>query len=653
MISEQTVQAPRLNGTDTTQAGDIASPKPFNTIEPSGRKTPLQDLSGSAAKLAALASPLALAACGGGGGGGDSAADSPSAARAANAERMQAAGVSVTPASVVPLSAGLRIALGELASNPAEPAHLPMSKRDAARLLTQASFGIRTPAEVDALAAEGAEHWLWRQFNMPYALHTSYVDVQRKRDYWNRAFDIMSYEAVWRQWLFEDGQLRARVAFALSQILVISNASGSLPAYGLSSYMDMLNRQAFGTFRALLGAVTLHPAMGYYLNMLRSRKANEATGTHPNENYAREVLQLFSIGLVQLNTDGSTRLGADGQPLPTYDEAVVKGFARAFTGWSFGGQGNASASLFDGARLDLDANWTTPMLPFAAMHEPGPKQLLDGAALSGGQSAEKDLNDALDAIAAHPNVGPFIGRQLIQRLVTSNPSPAYIARVSAVFNDNGQGVRGDLRAVVQAILLDAEARGDDAITRERFGKQREPVIRFTNLLRALGATTASPCGRTDLNRTDQGGDLLGQSPLLAPSVFNFFSPNYRHAGVLAQAGLVAPEFQATTEATVVGLFNTFVHLINWSGHGWDEGTGDGGGRLNLDIKSWEALALSSPQACVDRLNMLLFNAQMSDATRTTLIGLIAPGPRNDWGVNVRIRKALVFAAVSPDFVIQK
>lgn len=366
---------------------------------------------------------------------------------AAEAARAQAAGTLSTPVSV-PLSAGLRIAQGELASSPAEPARITMSPRDAARLLTQASFGIRSLAEVAAVAVEGAEHWLWRQFNMPYALHTSYVDVQRKRDYYKRAFDTMSYEAVWRQWLFEDGQLRARVAFALSQIMVISNAAGALPAYALSSYMDMLNRQAFGTFRALLGAVTLHPAMGYYLNMLRSRKADEAAGTHPNENYAREVLQLFSIGLVKLNADGGTCLGADGQPQPTYDESVVKGFARAFTGWSFGGQGNASASLFDGSRLDLDANWTTPMLPFAAMHESGPKQLLDGAALSGGQSAEKDLEDALDAIAGHPNVGPFIGRQLIQRLVTSNPSAAYIARVTAVFNDNGQGLRGDLLSLI-------------------------------------------------------------------------------------------------------------------------------------------------------------------------------------------------------------
>ena len=649
MISEQTVKASRLDGTPTTRVADTGTHLP-QPPHPLASKTLASDLPAPAAKLAALVSPLALAACGGGGGGGDSVAEG-SAAGTAQAQA-QASGASVIPASVA-LSAGLRIALGELTSRPTEPERAPMSRRDAARLLTQASFGIRTPAEVDDLMSEGAEHWLWRQFAMPYALHTSYLDLQRKRDYWNRAFDFMSYEAVWRQWLFEEGQLRARVAFALSQIMVISNAAGSLPAYALSSYMDTLNRQAFGTFRALLGAVTLHPAMGYYLNMLRSRKADPDAGTHPNENYAREVLQLFSIGLVKLNADGSTRLGADGQPLPTYDESVVKGFARAFTGWSFGGQGNASSSLFDGARIDLEANWTTPMLPFAAMHEPGPKPLLDGAVLSGGQSTEKDLDDALDAIAAHPNVGPFIGRQLIQRLVTSNPSPAYIARITAVFNDNGQGLRGDLRAVLQAILLDPEARGDDAATRERFGKQREPVIRFTNLLRALGASTASPCGRTDLNRTDQGGDLLGQSPLLAPSVFNFFSPNYRHGGVLAQAGLVAPEFQATTEATVVGLFNTFTHLVNWSGHGWDEGTGDGGGRINLDIKSWETLALASPEACVDRLNVLLFNAQMSEATRTTLIGLIAPGPRNDWGVNVRIRKALIFAAVSPDFVIQK
>ncbi len=665
MTTEDTVQAMRLSGTcasgtlpPNTPDTPLPIPCPIDgpgAAQPALSREPGDDAASAhrASLLAALATPMALAACGGGGSGGDGAATASAAGQASPAQVGSAQAQDDAGAVPMPKAAGLTVVQGLLASRPAEPTRTPMSRRDAARLLTQASFGIRTPEEVDALAAEGAEHWLWRQFNMPYALHTSYLDLQRKRDYYNRAFDIMSFEAVWRQWLFEDGQLRARVAFALSQIMVISNVAGALPACALSSYMDMLNRQAFGTYRDLLGAVTLHPAMGYYLNMLRSRKANEATGTHPNENYAREVLQLFSIGLVQLNADGSTRTGANGQPLPTYDEAAVKGFARAFTGWSFGGQGNGSAGLFDSARIDLEANWTTPMLPFAAMHEAGTKQLLDGRVLPAGQSIDKDLNDALDQIAAHPNVGPFIGRQLIQRLVTSNPSAAYIARITAVFNDNGAGVRGDLRAVVQAILLDPEARGDDAVSRERFGKQREPVIRFANLLRALGASTASTSGRTDLQRMDQGGDTLGQSPLMAPSVFNFFSPNYRHSGVLAQAGLVAPEFQATTEATVVGLFNAFTHLINWSGYGWDEGTGDGGGRVNLDIRSWETLALSNPAACVDKLNVLLFNTQMSDATRATLIDLIAPGPRNDWGVNVRIRKALIFAAIAPDFVIQK
>jgi uncharacterized protein (DUF1800 family) len=664
MTTEDTVRATRLDGMRTRGTSrDLTPDAPLSISDTPDTSHAVQAASSRepaggdtapahrASLLASLAAPMALAACGGGGGGDGTATSAGGLASPADVGAAPSQdGTGTVP---VPKSAGLTVAQGVLVSRPAEPSRTPMSRRDAARLLTQASFGIRTPDEVDALAAEGAEHWLWRQFSMPYALHTSYLDVQRQRDYYKRAFDTMSFEAIWRQWLFEEGQLRARVAFALSQIMVISNVAGALPAYALSSYMDLLNRQAFGTYRDLLGAVTLHPAMGYYLNMLRSRKADEATGTHPNENYAREVLQLFSIGLVQLNADGSTRTGANGQPLSTYDEAVVKGFARAFTGWSFGGQGNGDAGLFDSARFDLDANWTTPMRPFAAMHEPGPKQLLDGVVLPGGQSIDKDLNDALDQIAAHPNVGPFIGRQLIQRLVTSNPSAAYIARITAVFNDNGAGVRGDLRAVVQAILLDPEARGDDAATRPRFGKQREPVIRFANMLRALGATTASTSGRTDLQRMDQGGDTLGQSPLMAPSVFNFFSPNYRQSGVLAQAGLVAPEFQATTEATVVGLFNAFTHLINWSGYGWDEGTGDGGGRVNLDMKTWEALALSSPAACVDRLDVLLFNAQMSDATRATLLDLIAPGPRNDWGVNVRIRKALIFASVAPDFVIQK
>ena len=284
----------------------------------------------------------------------------------------------------------------------------------------------------------------------------------------------------------------------------------------MSSYMDLLNRNAFGNYRTLLREVTLHPAMGYYLNMIESEKDDEARGIHPNENYAREVLQLFSIGLVQLNIDGTPKVGTDGKPLATYGEAQVKGFAKAFSGWTFASQNPSQPDSFHDANEELDSNWTTPMRAFASAHSPGPKALLNGVTLPAGQTPEKDLDDAIDVIFNHPNVGPFIGRQLIQRLVTSNPSPAYVARVARTFNDNGSGVRGDLKAVVRAILLDPEARDVSLAAGDRYGKQREPVVRFASFLRALGAKSRN--GINSIHYLDSADNGLGQSPLLAPPV---------------------------------------------------------------------------------------------------------------------------------------
>ena len=516
------------------------------------------------------------------------------------------------------------------------------SSEDAARFLTQATFGIKSVDEIETLRVDGYERWLWRQFNAPTMLHTSYLDWQRQRDEKQRAKDEMSYEAIWQQWLTGEDQLRARVSFALSQIFVISNIAPDLRPYAMSSYMDLLNRNAFGNYRTLLEEVTLHPAMGYYLNMVESEKDDDKRGIHPNENYAREVLQLFSIGLVQLNVDGSIRFGSDGKPLPTYGEAQVKGFARAFSGWTFASQDPANDHSFHKADENLDSNWTTPMRAFPTRHSPEEKTLLNGTVLAAGQSPEKDLADALDNIFNHPNVGPFIGRQLIQRLVTSNPSPAYIARVARRFNDNGAGVRGDLRAVVRAVLLDPEAR-DVALARSgNFGKQREPVIRFANFLRGLNAKSAS--GINAIHYLDSSDDGLGQSPLLAPSVFNFYSPNYRQAGAIARAGLYAPEFQITTETTVVGSLNFFASRFKNGGYGW------GDHRLAFDYAPLEALA-DDPAAFTEHLNRLFFASQMSTATRARMEKMLAALPARD--AKRRVRAALTLTSISPDFVIQK
>ncbi|MBI5256663.1 MAG: DUF1800 domain-containing protein [Burkholderiales bacterium] len=530
----------------------------------------------------------------------------------------------------------------------AQAAALAPSPRDAARWLSQASFGPRSPEEVAALQAKGFAAWLDEQMALPATGHVAYLDAERARTGKRKAPEEWSYEAVWQQWLFGPDALRARVSWALLQIFVISNIAPDIRPYAMSSYLDLLNRNAFGNYRQLLQEVTLHPAMGYYLNMLASEKENPAKGTHPNENYAREVLQLFSIGLVKLNADGSPQLGADGKPVPTYDEAVVKGFAKAFSGWSFGGRDNTVARNFHKYDANNDALWTQPMKPWAMYHDVGPKTLLDGRVLPAGQSAERDLADALDCIFHHPNVGPFIGRQLIQRLVTSNPSAAYIRRVAAVFADNGRGVRGDLAAVLRAVLLDPEVRGDDTDARPRAGKQREPVLRFAQALRALGARSSS--GRNAIHYLDSPEDGLGQSPLLAPSVFNFYSPNFRPAGPLAAAGLVAPEFQITSETSIVGSLNFFAKLFSRGAYG------SGATRLALDYGPLAAPAMVDGAATglIDRLDLLFFDLQMSRATRTRLQTVIAalPGGTTSKRLN-RVKAALTVVAMSPDHVIQK
>ena len=545
-------------------------------------------------------------------------------------------------------STGTNTSGGSFVITGAEPPLPSLQERpsapDAARFMAQATFGVQTVEQTNALQVEGFPHWLWAQFNMPGMSYTAYLDSQRVRTSNNKATDEMSYEAFWQHWLQGADQLRARVAFAWSQIMVISNVAPDLRPYAMAAYMDVLVRNAFGNYRTLLEEVTLHPAMGYYLNMVESEKDNAAKAIHPNENYAREVLQLFSIGLAELNVDGTAKTSG-GKAIPTYGEPEVKGFAKAFSGWTFASQNPANANQFHNADQNLESNWTTRMRPFASMHSPEAKTLLRGTVLPGGQTPQQDMKDALDNIFSHPNVGPFIGRQLIQKLVTSNPSRDYIARVAAVFNDNGTGVRGDLKAVVAAVLLDPQARLDPAQQPANSGKQREPVVRFATFLRALGAVSKNGINNIHyLNNADNG---LGQSPMLAPSVFNFFSPNFRQPGAVSKAGLYSPEFQITTETTVVGSLNFFADLFNNGGYG------GGDSRLVLNLLPLQALA-ATPAVLVDRLNELLFAYQMSVATRTRLLQMLGAMPAGTDSRNKnRLKAALIVTALSPDFVIQK
>jgi uncharacterized protein (DUF1800 family) len=339
--------------------------------------------------------------------------------------------------------------------------------------------------------------------------------------------------------------------------IIFVGALQNLP-FATASYYDLLMRSAFGNFRQLLEDVTLHPAMGVYLSMLGNRKANAATNIRPDENYAREILQLMSIGLVQLNLDGSPRLDANGALQPTYNQAAIEGFARAFTGWNWSCPAVAPTCTFTNTRSErTGGNQAKAMQLFADQHETGDKQLLpySGATkptLPANQSGEQDLRDALDNIFNHPNVAPFISKQLIQKLVTSNPSAAYVQRVATVFENDGSGRRGNLAAVVRSILLDSEARtAATGASTETAGKLKEPLLRVMQLWRAYGAKAASgrviAAGNFPPGTAPNPAGVVGQGPLQSASVFNFFSPFFAPPGEISQRNLVAPELQLATE----------------------------------------------------------------------------------------------------------
>lgn len=511
----------------------------------------------------------------------------------------------------------------------------PPTASDAARFLTQATYG-PTLSRIAALQGSSFSAWLSQQMAQPADSHLAYLDAAATAG--EQISDNTSMEAIWKQALTGNDALRARVALALSEILVISDDSGTLgnEPYGLSGYMDLLNRDAFGNYRQLLEDVTLSPAMGVYLNMQGNDKEDPASGRNPNENYAREILQLFSIGLYRLHPDGRLVLGTDGQPQPTYNQESVAGFAHVFTGWSFAGN-----PLDDNGWYNGTPNFRLPMQSWPEHHSTSTKKLLNGLLVPGGQTAAQDLAIALDDIFTHPNVGPFLGRQLIQRLVTSNPSPAYVYRVASVFNDNGAGVRGDLGAVVRAILLDYEARSVDVLTQQGYGKQREPMIRYANLLRAFGVHTTS--GKFRIWNLEDPIYQMGQNPLRAPTVFNFFEPGYLPPGSLAAAGLFGPEFKITTETQAIGSTNTMRDVATTSnGTGIDD--------LNLDYGSFAAIA-GNPATLIDQLDLLLTSKGMSSAMKAILVdalNAIPESPGED-----RVRAAVSLIVTSPEFVIQR
>ncbi len=433
---------------------------------------------------------------------------------------------------------------GPGSNEPPPPPPPAITQAEAHRFLTQATFG-PTEADIQHVIELGYEGWIDEQLALPATKHLDYMLTLPQPNTQDDRID------AWFQASLEGrDQLRQRMAFALSEVWVVSEQSALTEfPQALAWYYDLLAGNAFGNYRELMEQVTLSPQMGIYLSMLGNEKPDLARNIRPDENYARELMQLFTIGLVELDMDGTVRRDAGGVPLPTYDQATIEGFAHVFTGWTFGGSPQFYLPSFD---------WLRPMEPFEAFHDTGAKSLLDGEVIAAGGDARDDLEAALDNIFAHENLPPFIARQLIQRFVTSNPSPAYVDRVAGVFADDGQGTRGDLAAIIKAILLDDEARRSPATSSA--GKLKEPLLRLTGLWRTYDARAAN--GRYLI---DGLGFLLGQAPLESPSVFNFFRPEYAPPGEIAAAGLVAPEMQITTDLTAaVGTNLMTVAIFVWN-----------------------------------------------------------------------------------------
>lgn len=508
------------------------------------------------------------------------------------------------------------------------------------RFLNQATFGANDAMVAGVQSSGGLGSWIDSQWRQPASLTEPWT-----RSTGSSSNSTNRHEIWWQNVMEGSDQLRQRLAFAWSQIFVVSDRDYVLSnsQFGICNYYDMLAQHGDGNFRDLLERVTLHPVMGIYLSMVRNEKADPARNVRPDENFAREVLQLFTIGLDELTSDGQVRIGGSGQPIPTYDQVTIEEFAKVFTGWNF-----------DGVRSWTDNNVGTesrvvPMIPDENFHDTSAKTLLNGTTLPAGQTAYADLTMALDNIFAHPNVGPFVARSLIQRFVTSNPTPQYVGRVAAVFNDDGGGVRGDLQATVKALLLDPEARAGAEALPDRFGKMKEPIMRLTNLWRAFDARPGPEAGgryRPYARALSQLGDVLGQSVLDSPSVFNFYNPdNPLEPG----SQLVAPEVQILTEINVASTNNMLLQAVYGDNN---RSTQYRQNITQIQIEPAVELAADVP-ALLDRLDTILCGGQLPVAVRDAIETLIATHPDDDDGRYLRVVDAVYSIVGSPFHLVQK
>ena len=546
--------------------------------------------------------------------------------------------------------------LAKLSAQTVLPDNTLSPDEQASRFLAQATFGPTTKA-ITELRKLGYDYnaWIDREVAKTPSLAAPLVVAAFNSRQIERMDPISNRSARTEVMISGDDQLRQRVAYALSQIFVISDnvAAISNALEGSSSYYDMLLQGSFGNFRELLLNVTRHPMMGRFLTHYQNRKANPETGTRADENYAREVMQLFTIGLYLLNQDGTYQSVIDGRAAETYTNDHITELARVFTG--FTDEDNNPIAVGTGiGRTEfprvLKQNYTQPMKMWDLQHDTGVKTLLSypgvrKPVLPANQTGLQDVADAIDNLFEHPNTGPFIARQLIQRLVTSNPSNGYVGRVAGVFANNGSGQRGDMLAVIKAILLDQEARNPAFIVDPEHGKLREPFLRVTHLLRAFNFVV--PTGVLPYNLRFATAAVLGQYPLSAPSVFNFYLPDYEPPGVIGGAGLVGPEFQILNSDSGVKTLNVFYSVIERAA----------GGIFSLDL-SPQAQLSGSTAMLVDNVDLLLTHGTLSDQTRAKVIAAVngVNSTMVPSGSSLGITKAhmaVYLIMVSPDYAVLK
>jgi uncharacterized protein (DUF1800 family) len=490
------------------------------------------------------------------------------------------------------------------------------------RFLEQTTFGPTTEL-ITQVQYSGLQGFLTAQYALPITKYPLPASGESGLGAVQQRFFVQN--------LTGQDQLRQRVAFALSQIFVIGGAKVTDPT-GYTNYLQLLENDAFTNYRQIMQDVTLSPAMGDWLDMVNNGKPNTSKGDHANENYAREFMQLFTIGTSQLNPDGTFQLDSGGNQIPTYTQNTVEAFALAYTGWTYPLAPGATQQTYN------PAYWTGPMVAVDSNHDTTAKQLLvypgvsGGGMLSAGQSAAQDLQGALDNVFDHPNVGPFVANELIQHLVTSNPSPAYVQRVASVFDDNGSGVRGDMKAVITAILMDPEARrGDDPATAVGAdGHLQEPILYMTGLLRGFGAAS-------DGSNLAYYGSGMGQEALYAPSVFNFYSPRY----VIPGTTMYGPEFQILTTATSL-------NRVNWTNSYVFGSIGSG---TTVSFSNYATQA-SNPSALLGSLNTLMLHGSMSSDMQSAILTAMQAVPASSKQGLQQAQMAIYLIGTSSQYQVQ-